>query len=420
MSTNPEIALSRTLTAGRRISWQEKLVLNLLEPMHKGYLEIILPDGTRRTYGSPQESLKASIRIINPDFFRKVVLYGDIGFGESYMDGDWDTESITDVISWFLLNIENSPAISGSRRRFAPVNILKTLNRWYHLARPNNLTKARKNIAEHYDLSNDFFQTFLDPSMTYSSAYFETPDMTLEQAQYAKYDRLCRYLKIQPTDHVLEIGSGWGGMAIHIAKHYGAKVTTITISKEQYALAKQRIAEAGLSDRIEILFTDYRRVTGSFDKIVSIEMLEAVGDKFLKPYFKKVHALLKKDGALGIQVITSPDSRYESFRKNVDWIQKHIFPGSLLPSIAALNKAVNETGDLNLLDLKNLGLDYARTLAIWRDTFNRNLKQVKDLGFSDTFIRKWNYYLSYCEAAFRMRNINVMQMIYARPNSVNL
>ncbi len=419
MSDNPEMTLSRSLAAGRRITWQEKIVLNLLEPMDKGYLEITLPDGIRRTYGTPQAELKASIRINNPDFFRKVVLYGDIGFGESYTDGDWNTDSITGVISWFLLNIENSPAISGSRRRFAPVNILKTLNRWYHLARPNNLTRARKNISEHYDLSNDFFQAFLDPSMTYSSAYFESPDLTLEQAQYAKYDRLCRIMKIKPTDHVLEIGSGWGGMAMHIATKYGAKVTTITISKEQYALAKQRIAEAGLSDRIEILFTDYRRVTGSFDKIVSIEMLEAVGDKFLPAYFETVHRLLKKDGALAFQVITSPDNRYPRLMKNVDWIQKHIFPGSLLPSISALNRAVNVTGDLNLLDLKDLGPHYARTLAVWRDTFNRNLGRVQQLGFSDKFVRKWNYYLSYCEAAFAMRNIHVMQMLYVRPNNTN-
>jgi cyclopropane-fatty-acyl-phospholipid synthase len=243
--------------------------------------------------------------------------------------------------------------------------------------------------------------------------------MTLEQAQMAKYDRLCQQMNLKKEDHVLEIGSGWGGNAIHMAKNYGCYVTSVTISEEQCKLAKERVEQEGLSDKINIVLRDYRYLSGQFDKIVSIEMLEAVGAQFYDLYFKKCHELLKKDGILAIQVITCPDSRFESLRSGVDWIQKHIFPGSLLPSVAAINRAVNNTGDMTLVDLKDMGLDYARTLEMWRIEFNKKINEVKQLGFDDRFIRKWNYYLSYCEGAFAMRNINVMQMVYSRPNNTN-
>jgi cyclopropane-fatty-acyl-phospholipid synthase len=226
-------------------------------------------------------------------------------------------------------------------------------------------------------------------------------------------------LSLKPTDHVLEIGTGWGGNAIHIAKNYGCLVTTATISEEQYKLATERIESEKLSDKIKVVLQDYRLLEGQFDKIVSIEMLEAVGHKFLDVYFKKCQELLKKDGILAIQVITCPDSRYDSLRGGVDWIQKHIFPGSLLPSVAAINSAINNTGNLTLVDLKDIGLDYAKTLLLWRTKFNEQLNQVKALGFDEHFVRKWNYYMSYCEAAFEMRNINVMQMVYSRPNNTN-
>jgi cyclopropane-fatty-acyl-phospholipid synthase len=253
--------------------------------------------------------------------------------------------------------------------------------------------------------------------MTYSAAYFKEEGISLPQAQTEKYDRLCRQLNLKPTDHILEIGSGWGGNAIHIAKNYGCKVTTATISEEQYKLAKERVEKENLSEKVEVILQDYRLLEGKFDKIVSIEMLEAVGHKFLDVYFKKCSDLLKKDGILAIQVITCPDSRYESLKNGVDWIQKHIFPGSLLPSVGAINKAINSTSDLTLMDLKEMGLDYAKTLQHWKEQFNSNLADVKKLGFDERFIRKWNYYFCYCEAAFEMRNINVMQMVYARPNN---
>jgi cyclopropane-fatty-acyl-phospholipid synthase len=253
--------------------------------------------------------------------------------------------------------------------------------------------------------------------MTYSSAYFNKDGISLEDAQYAKYERLCQQLRLKPTDHVLEIGSGWGGNAIYMAKHYGCKVTSLTISEEQLKLACERVKAEGLTDKVEILLKDYRELEGTYDKIVSVEMLEAVGDKFLDTYFRQVSTLLKKDGILAIQVITSPDSRYDSLKKGVDWIQKHIFPGSLLPSVAAINGSINRTSDLTMVDLKDLGLHYATTLKLWFEQFNANLSKAKKLGFDDTFIRKWNYYLCYCEAAFAMRNINVMHLVYTRPNN---
>lgn len=406
--------------AATRTSFFQTTVLRILSEMRRGYLTVRMPDGEIITYGDPGSSHRARIHILNPAFFRKCVLYGDIGFGESYVDGDWETDDITAVISWFLLNIDNAPSISGSPARQIGLNLLKTLNRVSHRLRENSVRGSKKNISEHYDLSNNFFRTFLDPSMTYSSAYFKGRDLSLEEAQKEKYDRLCRKLRIGPNDHVLEIGSGWGGFAIHAASTYGCKVTTITISEQQYNLAKQRIRRAGLEDRISIRLQDYRTLEGQFDKVVSIEMLEAVGDRYFEEYFAVCNRVLTPNGLLGLQVITAPDSRYEQLRKGVDWIQKHIFPGSLLPSIGRLNRAANKTSELFLHDLKDLGRDYAATLKIWRDNFNAKLARIQQLGFDERFARKWNYYFSYCESAFAMRNISVVQMVYTRPNNHSL
>ncbi len=398
-------------------SFYEKQLLSLLSKMTNGTLNITMPNGELIQLGGNPE-LVANIKINSPDFFKRCILFGDIGFGEAYVDGDWDTDSITNVIKWFLINVDNAPSVSGSSAKPLLLNFLKFFNLRYHSKRHNSVKGSRKNISEHYDLNNEFFAAFLDSTMTYSAAYFKTDDMSLEQAQLLKYDRLCRKLKLKPEDHVLEIGSGWGGNAIYMAKHYGCKVTTVTISEEQHKLAKEKVAKEGLEHKIDVIIQDYRKLVGQFDKIVSVEMLEAVGANYYEIYFKKCHELLKKNGILAIQVITCPDSRFESIKSGVDWIQKHIFPGSLLPSVAAINKAINETGDLTLLDLKDLGLDYAKTLEMWRDQFNANLPHINKLGFDNAFVRKWNYYLSYCEGAFAMRNINVMQMVYARPNNI--
>ena len=398
----------------------ESLVFNILSKMTKGKLQLTLPDGGRKTFGGNDASIVADLDIKSNAFFRNVVLFGDIGFGESYVDGLWDTTNITNVISWMILNIENNPALSGSGSKFSPISLLKVLNRWYHKGNANTKNMSKKNIAEHYDLNNDFFKLWLDESMTYSSALFENESVSLHDAQIAKYDRICKSLNIKTTDHVLEIGTGWGGFAVHAVEQYGCEVTSVTISEEQYAYACDFVKKKNLSEKIHIQLMDYREITGTYDKIVSIEMLEAVGHEFLPAYFSQVNRLLKKDGAIGLQVITSHDSNYEQLRKGVDWIQKHAFPGSLLPSVGAINAAVNKTSNLYLHDLKNFGLDYARTLKEWRERFNAAKIDVLRVGFNERFLRKWNYYLSYCEAAFTMRNISVVQMVYTRPNNRNL
>jgi cyclopropane-fatty-acyl-phospholipid synthase len=402
-----------------KAGFYQKVVMDLLSKMPLGFMQITLPDGETVAIGNGEGNVSAKIEIKDPVFFKRCILYGDIGFGESYVDGCWDTENITNVIKWFLLNVDHAPTVSGSNVKNGILNVLKFINKLYHSKRANSLGGSRKNISEHYDLNNDFFALFLDPSMTYSSAYFKEENMSLEQAQMAKYDRLCRQLHLKASDHVLEIGSGWGGNAIYMAKQYGCKVTTLTISEEQYKLAKERIENEKLSDKITILVKDYRQMEGQFDKLVSVEMLEAVGSEYYETYFKKCAALLKKDGIFALQAITCPDSRFESLKNGVDWIQKHIFPGSLLPSVGAINQAINKTSDFTLVDLKDIGLDYAHTLNVWAKNFNENLAEVKRVGFDDYFIRKWNYYLYYCEAAFAMRNINVMQMVYSRPNNIN-
>jgi cyclopropane-fatty-acyl-phospholipid synthase len=412
-------AFSLAQADSRRSGIYQRIVLNLLSSMTEGHMRLTLPNGDVREIGDASSRFKAAIRVVNDGFFRKCVLYGDVGFGEAYVDGDWETDNVTAVIQWFLLNVENAPTLSGSKRKHVPGNVLKSLNRLYHKLRPNNLRGSQKNISEHYDLSNEFFRLFLDGTMTYSSAYYREPEQTLESAQVEKNDLLCRKLKLQPSDHLLEIGSGWGGFAVHAAKNYGCRITTITISREQYDYAKERFRREELEHQIEIKMADYRTLTGSYDKIASIEMLEAVGHEFLETYFAKCHELLKKDGVLAFQVITCADSRYDSLRNNVDWIQKHIFPGSLLPSVGALNKAINRTGDMVMNHLEEFGLSYARTLSEWRRAFNGRLDQVRTLGFDDRFIRKWNYYLSYCEGAFAMRNISVVQMVYTRPNNLS-
>ena len=395
----------------------QNLIISILSKMKLGSLNLTLPNGETIQWGENNSKINANIQIKNASFFKRCVLYGDVGFGEAYVDGDWETDNITNLIKWFLLNVDSAPTISGSNTNNFILNVLKFINKNYHQKRINSVSGSKKNISEHYDLNNQFFSLFLDPTMTYSSAYFKEKGMTLEQAQLAKYHRLCEQLRLNSSDHVLEIGSGWGGNAIYMAKHFGCKVTTVTLSEEQYKLATEKIVKENLTDKITVLIKDYRSIEGKFDKIVSIEMLEAVGAEYYETYFKKCAQLLKKDGIFALQVITSPDSRFESFKNGVDWIQKHIFPGSLLPSVSAINTAINKTSDFTLVDLKDIGLDYAHTLAIWHNAFNEKLNEVKQLGFDDYFIRKWNYYLCYCEAAFAMRNINVMQMVYARPNN---
>ena len=423
MNPTPTVALPDPLTAkhaSRPPAFYQRAVMQALEQMTLGCLHLELPDGTRRIIGQPDAAIQASVQVRDWGFFKRCVLFGDVGFGEAYVDGDWDTDDITRVIAWFILNVENAPGLAGSRGKKFLINLLGRYNRVLHLLRPNSLDTSRRNIQEHYDLGNDLYRLFLDPTMTYSSALFTAPEQTLEQAQIAKYDRLCQKLRLKPGEHVLEIGSGWGGFSRHAATRYGCRITTVTISDQQFQYAQQLFQKEGLADRVEIKLMDYRRLTGQFDKIASIEMLEAVGDAYLETYFAKCHELLKPDGLLGLQMITCPDARYDSLRQNVDWIQKHIFPGSLLLSVHRVNEALRRTGDLFLHDLHDLGLSYAETLRRWRVAFNEHGPSVRTLGFDERFVRKWNYYLSYCEAAFAMRNISVVQAVYTRPNNPSL
>jgi cyclopropane-fatty-acyl-phospholipid synthase len=394
----------------------QKLFDKILSPLPAGKLRVVFPDGEEVAYGLKIPGPEAELKILNPAFFKKSILYGEVGFGESYVDGDWESDDVVGVLSWLIVNLEHA---SGDRKRRIPLtDLLLVFNRLRHKVRVNNQTNARRNISEHYDLGNEFYKLFLDPSMTYSCAYFSSPDLSLEAAQAEKYDRLCRKLKIDSSDHVLEIGGGWGGFAVHAARNYGCRVTSITISQEQLKYARARAAVEGLSNQIDFQLTDYRNVTGKFDKIVSIEMIEAVGHEYFKNFFSKCHELLNRYGLLAIQAITCPDSRYESHRRNVTWMQKHIFPGGLLPSIGMMNKAINETGDLQLHDLEEMAPHYARTTATWRENFNNKLESVLSQGFNEKFIRKWNYYLLNCEAVFRTRNIGVVQAIYTRPNNL--
>ncbi len=385
-----------------------------------GRLNMHLPDGQILKYGHGQGGVTANIHVSDNRFFKKCVLFGDVGFGESYIECDWHTDNLFNVIAWMIVNFENHPTLMDTKSRSAPVNFLKALNNLVSLFRQNTVAGSRKNISAHYDLGNDFYQLFLDPTMTYSSAYFKDVKQTLQDAQIQKYEEICRKIRLKQSDHILEIGSGWGGFSILAAKNYGCRVTTVTISQQQFDYASQRIQEEGLSDRIEIQLKDYRYLQGKFDKIVSIEMIEAVGHKFYKAFFQKCHDLLKKDGMLAMQMILSPDHRYASFRKNIDFIQKHIFPGSLLPSLSVLQKAINATGTLNLFDFEDMTAHYEKTLGLWAGNFNRKLDQVRALGFDEAFIRKWNYYWAYCQAAFKTRNISVAQAVFSRPNSLLL
>lgn len=394
-----------------------RLVLAALQRMDRGSLEMRLPDGSVRTFGQPGSGVHAAMIVHDPRFFLRCVLYGDIGFAESYIEGEWDTESISQVIAWAIGNVELPPGQLRGRRSRLSLNLLGGLNKFRHLLRPNSLRMSRLNISEHYDLGNDFYKLWLDRTMTYSSGLFSAVDQPLADAQEAKYDRLCRQLRLGPQDHVLEIGCGWGGFSAHAASRYGCRITAVTISREQHRYATDRMARAGLSDRVDVQLIDYRNLRGQYDKIVSIEMMEALGDKYLTSFCAQLHRLLAPQGLIGLQYITVPDCRHTRLRHGVDFIQRHIFPGSLLLSIGRINQSLLATGDLFLHDLKDLGSSYTLTLRRWREAFMAQSAEVRAEGFTTPFLRKWDYYLQYCEAAFATRNISVVQAIYTRPNN---
>ena len=426
--TNPEPQLCdssrlcvENSSSAKPATLPERIVLSLLKKFTQGGISLEYPDGHSLHFGEKDAPISAHIILNDADeFFKRSTFYGNIGMGEAYTDGIWDTPDIAAVISWFALNMTALQGDKSDSSTLPGVNLLKIVNWFRHLRRSNTIETSRRNIAEHYDLGNDFYSHWLDETMTYSSAKFTADTKNLAEAQTEKYDALCRKLQLTSADHVLEIGCGWGGFSHHAAKNYGCKVTAVTISEAQADYARKRIESAGLSHLVEIRIQDYRHITGTFDKIASIEMLEAVGHKFHESFFAKCNEVLSPHGLLGMQYITVPDSRYESLTKGVDWIQKVIFPGSLLLSVGRINEVLNKTGNLFCHHLEDLGSDYARTLNQWHATFNSKLDDIRPLGFDTPFIRTWNYYLKYCEAGFTTRNISVVQAIYTRPNNLSL
>jgi cyclopropane-fatty-acyl-phospholipid synthase len=396
-------------------SLARRLVLPELAKLTKGRLVLRLPEGAELVLGDPRATGGARMDVKDENAFRRIMLAADIGLTEGYMEDEWDSPDLNALIGFFIENIDQTPGMSGSARKAIGVGLFRIADRIGHLLRPNDKKMVRRNISEHYDVSNDFFRLFLDPSMMYSSARWEGTD-SLEQAQANKNDSLCRFLQLKPTDHVIEIGTGWGGWALHAVKKYGCRVTSLTISQAQHDLAVERVKAAGLADRITVKLEDFRDHQGSYDKCVSIEMMEALGHKYLPAFCASIGRLLKPDGIAAFQYITCPDSRYAQFRDGVDFIQKHIFPGSLLLSINRVGELMTKESGFQLDRLEEFGPDYARTLDAWCQAFEANLDKVRGMGFDERFIRKWRLYFRYCQAAFAHRNIGVVQAVYVRPN----
>ena len=387
-----------------------RAVLKRLNRITDGVLR--LTDGTDEfQFGSATEdSVEVALQVHSPDFYRRVALGGSLGFAESYIFGEWTSDSPTDVVRLFCRNLHVSDSAD-----LGIVRLIKRFARKWHERHSNSKEGSARNIHAHYDLGNDFYSLFLDETMTYSSGVFETPESTLHEAQVAKLDRLCRKLDLKQDDHLVEIGTGWGGLAIHAAKNFGCRVTTTTISREQYDLACRRVAEEGLADRITLLLKDYRDLDGQFDKLVSVEMIEAVGYEYFDTFFQKCGSLLKPHGQMAIQGITMSEQRYPRYLKTVDFIQRYIFPGGCLITPRSVLESVTRTTDLRLLHVEDLAPHYGRTVRLWRERFFERIEEVRLQGFPETFIRLWEFYLCYCEAAFTERLVGTVQMQFAKP-----
>ena len=363
------------------------------------------------SFGPANSSAAATVQVHHPRFYRSVVSGGSLGAAESYVRGDWSCQDLTAAMRILARNQECISKV-GASRWIAP------LHRFSNWLQRNTKAGSRRNIAAHYDLSNEFFALMLDPTMTYSSGIYATAESTLEQASREKYDRICRQLNLQPRDHILEIGTGWGGFAVHAAKNYGCRITTTTISQQQHDFARQRFEQAGVTDHVTLLKQDYRDLQGHYDKLVSIEMIEAVGEKYLPKFFAQCSKLLKPNGRMALQAITMPDQRYDSYRRSVDFIRKYIFPGGFLPSLSVMSRCVGAQTDMTIVNLQDIGSHYARTLADWRHNFWANIDRVRKLGFADRFVRTWHYYLCYCEAGFAEGQIGVSQLTLAKPRGL--
>jgi cyclopropane-fatty-acyl-phospholipid synthase len=353
----------------------------------------------------------AAIQVLDPRFYTAVAFGGHIGAAEAYANGWWDAADLTAVIRLF---VRNRSAMNGLERGAA--RLIQPLRSLAHALHQNTRPGSRRNIEAHYDLGNDFFELFLDETLTYSSAYFERPDAKLADASRAKYDRICKKIELRPSDHVIEIGSGWGGFAIHAAKHYGCRVTTTTISREQYRLATQRIRDARLTQRVRVLLSDYRDLAGQYDKLVSIEMIEAVGHQFYDTYFAKCAELLTPSGLAAIQAITIQDRLYQEARRHVDFIKRYIFPGGCIPALAPLLQACSGT-DLRLVHAEDFGVHYAHTLREWDRNFRRNRAAIAARGYDERFQRLWQFYFAYCAGGFEEGVIGVSQLVFAKPRA---
>ena len=413
LDTLPRIAPASTPKPHFLDGLARHAVLGRLAKIEHG--ELLLQDGERQFhYGSRDArcGLAATVRVHDSRFYSDMAFGGSIGAGEAYMQGWWSTDDLTALMRILLCNREVLDGMEGGLAR-----LTGPAQKALHWLNKNTRSGSKRNIAAHYDLGNDFFRLMLDPTMMYSSAIFERADMTLEQAQVARLDRICRKLELKPSDHLLEIGTGWGSMAMHAATHFGCRVTSTTISREQYNLARERIAQAGLADRITVLLEDYRDLSGSYDKLVSIEMIEAVGHHFYDTYFAQCARLLKDDGLMLLQAITIADQRYEQARRSVDFIQRYIFPGSTIPSVTAMLDSTTRASDLRLVHLEDIGPHYATTLRLWRENFTREGAAVRALGYSEAFMRMWEFYLCYCEGGFEERVIGDAQMLLAKPGN---
>ena len=377
--------------------------------------QLTLQDGGETLrFGARTErsGLSATITVNSPEFWSLAAFGGTVGAGEAYIHGHWRCDDLTALVRIMVLNRHVMTGMeSGLGARFSQL-----ARRLLHWANRNNKSGSARNIAAHYDLGNKLYELMLDETMAYSCGIFPAEDATLHEASVAKFDAVCRKLALTPADHLVEIGTGWGGLAIHAAERYGCRVTTTTISREQHDFAKEKIARRGLSDRITLLLKDYRDLTGQYDKLVSIEMIEAVGARYLDTYFRKCSSLLKPTGAMLLQAITLQDQYYERALKSVDYIQRFVFPGSFIPSIEAITSSLARATDMKVFNLEDIGPHYAPTLRMWRERFVANLQRVKELGYPDSFVRRWDFYLCYCEGGFAERQLGDVQMLLTKPD----